>query len=107
MANNYYEFRDLMGEIEHDIHVEQTNEAVIITKVNNKGERRKRVKCKPGFKLNDEGTSCIAIGGAEKTDNKRAIKKANLTKKAKGETFKTKVKRRKAKAMSKRKSFGL
>lgn len=82
-------------------------EAIIITKVNSKGEKRRRVKCKPGFKLNPSGTSCVPITGGEKASKRRAIRKSLRTKRAMGKGFKIRVKRKRMRAMRKRKAYGL
>jgi hypothetical protein len=83
------------------------DEAKIITKVNSKGEKRRRVKCKPGYKLNDSGTSCVPITGGEKAAKRRAIRKSIRTKKAKGKGFQIRVKRKRLKALKRRKALGL
>lgn len=82
-------------------------EAIIITKVNSKGQKRRRVKCKPGFKLNDNGTSCVPITGGEKSAKRRAIRKAIRTKRAMGKGLKIRTKRKQLRAMRKRKAYGL
>lgn len=85
----------------------QLDESKIITKVNSRGEKRRRVKCRPGYKLNEKGTSCVPITGGEKATKRRAIRKAIRTKRSMGTAFKTRVKRKRLKALRKRKAFGL
>ena len=80
---------------------------MIITKVRSDGRKRKRKKCKPGFKLNSDGTACVPQSGSEKVSKKRAIKKALRTKKAKGASYKRKTVRKRLRAMRKRKGYGL
>ena len=87
--------------------LELTTEAVIITKVNAAGEKTKRVRCKPGFKLNSTGTSCVPITGGEKASKRLAIRKALRTKRAEGQALKNRTKRKRIKAMRKRKALGL
>lgn len=77
----------------------------VITKVNSKGEKRKRLKCRPGFKL--VGGKCVPQSSVEKKDKKIAIKKALKTKKGKGDSLKRKTNKKRLKALSKRKQFGL
>jgi hypothetical protein len=79
----------------------------IITKVNFRGEKHRRVKCRPGYKLNDTGTSCVPITGAEKSNKRKAIRKALRTKKAMGSAFQARVKRKRVRALKKRKAYGL
>ena len=83
------------------------SEAKIIVKVNSKGKKRRRIKCKPGFKLNSKGTSCVPIAGKDKAKKKLSTRKAVRTKKAQGASAAKKRVRKTAKAMRKRKAFGL
>lgn len=83
------------------------SEAKIITKVNSKGKKRRRVRCRPGFKLNDRKTSCIPITGGEKARKKRAIRKSLRTKRAKGKSLQIRTQRKRIKAMKRRKAYGL
>lgn len=80
---------------------------VIITKVNSRGEKRKRVKCRPGFKLNAAGTSCVPMTGGEKASKRRAIRKTIRTKKAGGAALKRRTTRKRLRALKRRKSLGL
>lgn len=80
---------------------------VIITKVNARGEKRRRVKCRPGYKLNDQKTSCVPITGGEKATKRRSIRKAIRTKKAMGKGAVIRSKRKRIRAMKKRKAYGL
>lgn len=82
-------------------------EARIITKVNARGQKRRRVKCRPGYKLNANKTSCVPIAGGEKAAKKRAIRKSIRTKKAKGKGFQIRVKRKRLRALKKRKALGI
>jgi DNA-binding transcriptional MerR regulator len=74
-------------------------------KVNNKGKRRIKMKCKPGFKWT--GKSCEKISGVELAKKRKAIIKMGRTKRAQGDRLKRRVKRLTAKARRFRKSFGL
>lgn len=89
------------------VELELTTEAVIITKVNSAGQKTKRVRCKPGFKLNSTGTSCVPITGGEKASKRLAIRKALRTKRAEGQALKNRTNRKRIKAMRKRKALGL
>lgn len=77
----------------------------IITKVNSKGEKRKRLKCRPGFKLVDG--KCVPQSGVERNAKKRAIKQSIRTKRQGGESLKRKTNKKRIKALKKRKQFGL
>lgn len=83
------------------------DEQKVITKVNSRGEKRRRVKCRPGYRLNDTGTSCVPITGAEKSVKRKAIRKAIRTKRSMGKAFQARVKRKRLKALRKRKAYGL
>lgn len=89
------------------VEVEIIGEAVIITKVNSYGQKTKRVRCKPGYKLNDNGTSCVPITGGEKASKRLAIRKALRTKASEGPALKTRTNRKRIRAMRKRKALGL
>lgn len=83
------------------------SEQRIVTKVNSRGDKKRRVKCRPGYKLNSSGTSCVPISGAEKATKRVAIRKALRTKRAKGAALQMRAKRKRLKAMRRRKSYGL
>ncbi len=74
-------------------------------KVNAKGKRRIKMKCRKGFKWT--GGKCEKISGSEKSNKRRSIRKAVRTKKAKGSGFLRMKSRKTKKAMRKRKSMGL
>ena len=80
---------------------------LIITKVNSRGQKRKRVKCRPGFKLNSTGTSCVPMSGGEKAGKRRAIRKSIRTKRAGGTALKRRTTRKRLRALKRRKSLGL
>jgi hypothetical protein len=82
-------------------------EQKIITKVNSKGQKRRRVKCRPGFKLNSTKTSCVPLSGGEKSTKRIAIRKALRTKRSMGKGFQNRVKRKRLKALKRRKALGL
>lgn len=96
--------KELADSIIKDLHLAESK---IITKVNSKGEKRRRRKCKPGYKLNAAGTSCVPITGGEKATKRRAIRKAIRTKRAMGKGFQIRVKRKRLKALRRRKAYGL
>lgn len=83
------------------------NEQRRIIKVNSKGEKRRRLKCRPGYKLNDTGTSCVPMTGGEKSTKRKAIRKSIRTKRAMGKGFQIRVKRKRARAMKRRKALGI
>lgn len=79
--------------------------AKVITKVNHKGKKRKRIKCRPGYKL--VGNKCVPQSGSERKKKKRAIKQAQRTKRGKGAALKRRTNKKRLKALKKRKNFGL
>ena len=85
----------------------QIEEARRITKVNSKGEKTKRLKCRKGFKLSSDGTSCVPVTGSEKQAKRKSIRKAVRTKKMQGAGAKRRATKKRLKAMKKRKSYGL
>lgn len=86
---------------------EVLDEAQIITKVNSKGQKRRRVRCRPGYKLNATKTACVPITGGAKAKKRMAIRKMVRTKRAKGPALQRRTNRKRAKAMRKRKALGL
>jgi hypothetical protein len=76
-----------------------------IIKVNARGQRRIKIKCKKGYKY--ANGKCIKITGSEMTKKRRAIKKSVRTKKQKGSGFQRRVQRLRKRALKKRKSMGL
>lgn len=83
------------------------DEAKIITKVNSRGDKRRRVKCKPGYKLNSTKTACVPITGSEKVIKRQAVKKMIRNKRSQGPGLIRRANRKRAKAMRKRKALGL
>jgi hypothetical protein len=83
---------------------QELDEATRQTRVNSKGKKTKRVKCKPGYKLKANGTSCVPMSGSEKRTRKKAAKKSVRSKKGKSQAGSN---RKRIKALKKRKSLGL
>lgn len=81
--------------------------AKIIIKVNSKGVKTKRLKCPKGYRIGDNGTSCVPITGAEKSTKRKAIRQAVRTKRAEGAGARKKATRKRLKAMKRRKQYGL
>ncbi|MDX1532714.1 MAG: hypothetical protein R3230_00750 [Nitrosopumilaceae archaeon] len=73
-------------------------------RVSSSGEKTRRVKCKPGFKLNSNGTSCVPMTGKEKQTRKKAAKKAVRKKRSKSQA---QTQRKRLKALKRRKSLGV
>ena len=80
--------------------------ARLITKVNSRGEKRRRIKCNKGMKLNPQGTACVPITGSEKSTKRLAARQMVRTKRAAGEGLKIRTKRKFLKALKKRKALG-
>lgn len=84
---------------------EELDEVARKIKVNSKGARRIKMKCKKGFRF--DGKKCVPIMGSEKTNRRRAIRKAVRTKKALGSGYQKRVVRLRKRAMTKRQAMGL
>lgn len=82
----------------------ELDEAKFKYKVNSKGKKTKRLKCKPGYKI--VGSRCEKISGSDKVAKKKSIRKGLRTKKSDVAGKRRSVKKR-LKAMKKRKSMGL
>lgn len=74
-------------------------------KVNAKGKKRLKMKCKPGFKWN--GTACVKLAGSELSKKRIATRKMLRNKRAQGDKLKRRVLRLSRKARRYRKSYGL
>lgn len=84
--------------------MEQIEEARRIVRVHASGEKIRRLKCRPGFRL--EGDRCVPMTGSEKQTKRKAIRQAVRTKRA-DPGIKRRAIRRRLKAMRKRKAYGL
>lgn len=82
----------------------QIEEARRVTRVDSKGRKTRKIKCKRGFKRS--GNSCVPITGSEKASKKRATRKAVRTKRQQPGSQR-RASRKRLKAMRKRKSYGL
>lgn len=83
---------------------ENITEAKKQIRVDSKGKKTKRVKCKPGYRLNSKGTSCVPMTGSEKQTRKKAAKKAVRKRKTKSQVG---ANRKRVKALKKRKALGV
>ena len=81
--------------------------ARLIIKVNARGEKRRRIKCNKGMKLNPTGTACVPITGSEKNSKRIAARQMVRTKRAAGDALKRRTNRKRLKALKKRKQLGL
>jgi hypothetical protein len=84
---------------------EELEERKRIIKVNAKGQRRIKIKCKKGFKYADG--KCMKITGSELTTKRKAIRRSVRTKKQKGSGYQRKIQRLRGRAVRKRRSMGL
>jgi len=82
-------------------------EVVRKIKVNARGTRRIKMQCNKGFKWNSTSRSCEKITGAELMTMRKSIRKALITKRSMGSSYKVRVVRKAAKADRYRKSMGL
>lgn len=81
------------------------SEAKRVTKVDARGQRTIKLKCKKGFKF--AGGKCVQVTGSELVTKKLAIRKAVKTKKSKGAGFTNRVQRLRKRALRKRKGMGI
>lgn len=101
-----YEYDDDGSEDDTSAGVE-LNEVKRQIKVNSRGVKRIKMKCMRGYKWNPERKACEKITGQQLATNRKANRRAVLTKKSMGSTFKKRVIRKTKKAMRFRKSLGL
>ena len=76
-------------------------------KVNFHGEKRKKLKCPPGYQPNSEGTACVPQTAQHKHDLKIGAKHATLTKKSEGDSLRKMTAKKTKKAMKFRQRLGL
>lgn len=88
-----------------DIEEDQLDEIKRIVKVNSRGKRRIKMKCKKGYKF--DGRKCVKISGKELVNKRRAIRKSIRTKRSKGSGYKKRIVRLTKRAVRKRRSMGL
>lgn len=73
------------------------------TRVNSRGERTKRKKCPPGYKLSSDGTHCVKLTSTEHMHRSRGARKANKKLMSK----RSSINRKRNMAMKKRHGMGL
>lgn len=76
-------------------------------KINFRGKKRIKMQCRPGFKWDAAAKTCRKISGAQVATMRKAMRRAVLTKKSMGQSFKARVLRKTRKAKRFRKAFGL
>lgn len=83
--------------------------ARIVFRVNSKGNKTKKLRCGPGRRVAIIGGKkrCVRVSGKEKFAKKRAIRKANITKRGKGSGYKKRIVFKQKRAIRKRKAMGL
>lgn len=72
-------------------------------RVNSKGEKTKRKKCPPGYKLSPDGSHCVRLSSAEHMHRSKGSRVANRKLKSKRHA----INRKRNIAMRKRHSMGL
>lgn len=95
------------GYVDYDDETGYLTEVRRRVKVNFKGKRRVKMQCRAGFKWDSTKRTCLKITGAEQAKKRKELRKAVRTKKAKGESFKVRVKRKTKRAMKFRKALGI
>lgn len=83
---------------------DQLEEARRVVRVDSKGRKTRKIKCRSGYKR--EGNRCVRISGSERAKKRRSIKKAVRTRRSSPGSQK-RASRKRLKAMRKRKSYGL
>lgn len=73
-------------------------------RVSSTGKVTKRLRCKPGYKANSAGTSCVPQSSSEKKTRRKAAKKAARKRRTKSQAS---SKRKRIKALKKRRARGL
>ncbi|ASD50375.1 hypothetical protein FDI24_gp096 [Acidovorax phage ACP17] len=94
------------AQVEPDQSIE-LNEVARRIKVNSRGTKRIKMQCQPGYKWDANNRACVKITGNELATKRKANRRAVLTKKSMGSTFKKRVVRKTKKAMRYRKALGL
>lgn len=99
----YYEMDD-EGEPEDSITLTEVKRRV---KVNARGTKRIKMQCNRGYKWDPNMKACVRISGQELATKRKSNRKAVLTKRAMGSSFKKRVIRKTKKAMRYRSALGL
>lgn len=88
---------------------EELEENRFVFRVTSRGQKIKKLRCKPGFRAASVGgrLRCVRTSGKEKMQKKRAVRKAVRTKKAKGSGYKKRIIFKQKRAIRKRKAMGL
>lgn len=90
-----------------DESVEQLDEVQRKIRINSRGVKSIKMKCAQGFRWDPAMEACVKITGKELSIMRKSARRALITKKAMGTTFKVRVKRRILKAFKFRKMMGL
>lgn len=96
-------------EIVYDDGEEPLDEMKFIFRVTSRGQKIRKLRCKPGFRVASVGgrLKCVRVSGKEKMAKRRAIRKAVRTKRAKGSGYKKRIVFKRKRAIRKRKAMGL
>lgn len=98
-------------EVDEGETLEDTNgrvdEVVRKIKINFRGKKRIKMKCGRGFKWNVEKRTCEKIAGSDLAKMRKSLRRAVLTKKSKGASYKARILRKSRKAKRFRKMMGL
>lgn len=76
-------------------------------RINSRGTKSIKMKCMPGFKWDGARKACVKITGSALAVSRKGHRKAVLTKKSKGNSFRARVVRKQKKARRFRKMMGL
>lgn len=76
-------------------------------RINSRGTKSIKMKCMPGFKWDGTRRACVKITGSALAISRKSHRKAVLTKKSKGNSFRARVVRKQKKARRFRKMLGL
>lgn len=97
-VDDYEEINEENGEL---------NEVIRKVKINFRGKKRIKMKCRRGFKWDAAKKTCIKITGSQLAKMRKSLRRAVLTKRSKGTAFKARVLRKTRKAKRFRRMMGL
>ncbi len=82
-------------------------EVVRKVKINFRGKKRIKMKCRPGFKWDAGKKTCVKITGAQLAKMRKSLRRSVLTKRSKGTAYKARVLRKTRKAKRFRRMMGM
>lgn len=89
------------------IYSDMLTEITKVIKVNNRGKKRIKMQCNPGFKYSPERRTCVKISGTEVAHSRVSHRKMARTKKSLGNGYKTRIRIKVRRAKRFRKMMGM